>query len=86
MGKETFRIKSDTLDCNSKNVVYLITCKTCSKQYVGSTVTKFRTRFNNYKMADKYYNGDKRDKVQQLLFHEHFAQSDHMHYYPRPKG
>ena len=76
-GTETYKIKCDTLDCNSENVVYLITCKTCSKQYVGSTITKFRTRFNNYKMADKYYNGDKRDKVKQLLFHEHFSQSDH---------
>ena len=36
------------LDCNS-NVVYLITCKVCRLQYVGSTSTKFRLRFNNYK-------------------------------------
>lgn len=38
-----------SLDCNSSNVVYLITCKRCSVQYVGSTVTKFRIRFNNHK-------------------------------------
>ena len=37
------------LDCNSSNVVYLITCQQCSLQYVGSTVTKFRLRFNNHK-------------------------------------
>ena len=36
-------------NCNSSNVVYLITCKKCSLQYVGSTVTKFRLRFNNHK-------------------------------------
>ena len=36
------------LDCNS-NVVYLITCKVCRLQYVGSTSTKFRLRFNNHK-------------------------------------
>ena len=36
-------------DCNSSNVVYLITCQKCSLQYVGSTVTKFRLRFNNNK-------------------------------------
>ena len=30
------------LDCNSSNVVYLISCKSCDKQYVGSTTTKFR--------------------------------------------
>lgn len=37
------------LDCNSRNVVYLISCKVCGLQYVGSTTTKFRLRFNNHK-------------------------------------
>ena len=27
--------------------MYLIPCKSCDKQYVGSTTTKFRLRFNN---------------------------------------
>ena len=30
-------------------MVYLITCRICYKQYVGSTTTPFRMRFNNYK-------------------------------------
>ena len=30
------------LDCNSRNVVYLISCKVCGFQYLGSTTTKFR--------------------------------------------
>ena len=38
-----------SLGCNSKNVIYLITCKKCGLQYVGSTSTKFRMRFNNHK-------------------------------------
>ena len=33
------------LNCNSSSVVYLMTCKKCVLQYVGSTVTKFRLRF-----------------------------------------
>ena len=37
------------LDCNSSNVVYLLSCKVCHAQYVGSTTTKFRLRFNNHK-------------------------------------
>ena len=37
------------LDCNSRNVVYLISCKVCGLRYVGSTITKFRLRFNNHK-------------------------------------
>ena len=43
---ETFRsfstqreycIKPDNLNCRSNNVVYLFSCKTCSKQYTDST-------------------------------------------------
>ena len=37
------------LDCNSENVVYLLSCRVCNLQYVGSTVTSFRLRFNNHK-------------------------------------
>ena len=36
------------LDCNSGNVVYL-SCKVCHAQYVGSTTTKCRFRFNSRK-------------------------------------
>ena len=36
-------------DCISCCVVYLLECKVCLKQYVGSTVTRFRLRFNQYK-------------------------------------
>ena len=35
--------------CNSSNIVYLITCKKWLLQYVGSTIRKFRLRFNNHK-------------------------------------
>ena len=34
-------------------VVYLIVCKSCSKQYVGSTITLFRACFNNYKSGGR---------------------------------
>ena len=42
-----YKIKQH-LDCNARNVIYLITCSTCQKQYVGST-TNLKTRFTNYK-------------------------------------
>ena len=45
----TFNLRKGTFNCNSKIVVYLLTCKTCEKQYVGSTITTFRERYNNYK-------------------------------------
>ena len=31
------------------NVYYLIKCQVCRKQYVGSTITPCRKRFNQYK-------------------------------------
>ena len=37
------------MGCNSDHVIYLISCARCAMQYVGSTVNKFRIRFNNHK-------------------------------------
>ena len=49
-GSDTYKISEGIqLDCNSENVFYLITCKKCTKQYVGSCINRFRTRFNNYR-------------------------------------
>ena len=39
------------LSCDSKNVIYLASCKKCRLQYVGSTTTDFRIRFHNHKSA-----------------------------------
>ena len=32
------------LTCNTKNIIYLIVCKCCDKQYIGSA-TGFKERF-----------------------------------------
>ena len=39
------------LSCDSKNVIYLASCKKCRLQYVGSTTTDFRVRLRNHKSA-----------------------------------
>ena len=39
------------ISCDSKNVIYLASCKKCRLQYVGSTTTDFRIRFRNHKSA-----------------------------------
>ena len=39
------------LDCKSKNVIYLATCKKCTVQYVGSTSNEFKVRFRSQKSA-----------------------------------
>ena len=50
---EKFKIQKGPLNCSSKNVVYLITCKVCKIQNVGSTKGLYRKRFNNYKTVHK---------------------------------
>lgn len=70
-----YKIMSE-MDCNSKNVIYLNTCKTCQLQYVGSTTTKFRIRFNNYKSGYKRFLSGKTD-IPQAMFFKHFKENKH---------
>ena len=76
---ETFDIRKGILNCSSTLVVYFIECKSCSKQYVGSTITPFRSRFNNYKSGvrkeSKVY--PKKCNVYQEQFHRHFNPKVH---------
>ena len=72
--QRTYFIRSENLNCSSENVVYLFTCKTCSKQYTGST-EDFRPRFNNYRCAHR--NFLKRKKVKQESFNAPFAEVNH---------
>lgn len=71
----SYNIKGGELNCNSSNVIYLLECKTCAIQYVGSTSTKFRLRFNNYKNANRNFNLGK--QVPQASLHQHFNQQGH---------
>lgn len=66
------------LNCNSSNVVYLITCKKCSLQYVGSTITKFRLRFNNHKSRIRKHSmlGQAEKEADDLLY-RHFCSEGH---------
>ena len=71
--KETFKI-NHPLNCNSKDVIYLLTCKVCDKKYVGET-NKFRNRWNNY--ISKHRKAAKGENVEQLGFHQHFLDDFH---------
>lgn len=71
----SFKIQGKKKNCNSNNVVYLAQCRKCGVQYVGSTSTKFRVCFNNYKCSHWKFSLGK--PVIQLSFHSHFEQPDH---------
>ena len=43
---ERYKIRQN-INCESKNVIYLVECKKCSKQGVGST-EDFKPRISNY--------------------------------------
>ena len=66
------------LNCNSSYVVYLITCKKCSLQYVGSTTTKFRLRFNNHKSRIRRHGMlTQAEKRADDLLYRHFCSEGH---------
>ena len=72
--KREYCIKPNNLNCRSNNVVYLSSCKACSKQYAGNTES-FRSRFNNYKSAHgNFINGN---TVKQASLHAHFKDDKH---------
>ena len=80
----TFQIRANDLHCNSTGIVYLLECKKCQIQNVGSTAPRFRLRVNNYR--DKHREFCRRKaagtlnrgtKVAQAELHAHFQQPDH---------
>ena len=65
-------------------MVYKLRCNVCTKQYVGSTITTFRTRFNNYKSQFRKYSKRKQDcnpnpgkDIKQASLFEHFFSDGH---------
>lgn len=56
---------NNQFNCSEKCLIYLLTCQTCTKKYVGQTVDNFRNRWNNYKCNDKKFSKS------QLCFQEH---------------
>ena len=76
---EAFDIRKGILNCSNNLVVYLIECRSCSKRYVGSTITPFRSRFNNYKSGTRKVSKVYPNKchVYQKQFHRHFNSEGH---------
>ena len=71
---EAYKI-NHKFDCNSKCLNYLLTCKQCSKQYVGQTIDDFGFQWNNYKDNNRKYQRSEM-WMQEHLF-RHFSSPDH---------
>ena len=65
---KTFSIKKH-LNCQSYNVIYIITCSKCNKQYVGKTETQLNIRVNNHR---SFINTNKPDPLA-----KHFNTDNH---------
>ena len=61
-------------NCDSKGVVYLITCKYCILQHVGNTVTQFRLRFNYHNSSLLRFGKGQRGICGQGLYAHVFVQ------------
>ena len=74
---KSFSINYD-LHCNSSNVIYLISCKVCNIQYVGSTTNKFRLRFNNHRSRmKKHLKLSKEARQSDDIVYRHFGGPKH---------
>ena len=72
--KESYK-RNHKFDCCSKCIIYLFSCKTCRLQYVGSTVERFRFRWNNYKNCQG--EAAQGGTPPQSFFHQHFLSEGH---------
>ena len=65
-----------SFDCDSSDVVYLMECRVCGVQYVGSTCTPFRNRRNNYKACSRRFYGGS-SGIPHAEFFRHFTGGAH---------
>ena len=70
---------------NCIDVIYLISCTVCGSQYTGTTVARFRERFNHYKSNVNLYSQRVRGLMQEkmtshfFLFWTHIGSNDDMY-------
>ena len=58
------------ISCRSSNLIYCVTCKVCTKQYVGQTLLRIKDRFKGH-----FYDVTKEDKSKAVG--RHFCRPDH---------
>ena len=69
---KTYKIFHES-DCRSTNVIYLLECIRCKKQYVGKSEWPFNYRLNNYRSRIKSTQYDKLLPVE-----KHFKEQNHV--------
>ena len=69
------RSSNYSFNCDSSTVAYLLECAVGGVQYVVSTCTPFRLRFNNYEVCSRKFNSGA--SVPQAEFFIHFTEEGH---------
>ena len=58
-------------------MIYLLSCKSCGKQYLGNTTDHLRSKWNNYESDVRKAESDDIENVKQRFLQSHLKQSDH---------
>jgi len=64
---------TDSLSCKSKNLIYLIECKKCGRQYIGETKRQLNERFGEHRRSILNHN----QLISPTPISEHFNQHGH---------
>ena len=58
------------VDCHRSNVIYLITCNKCYRQYIDQTVQKLNERFNGHRTGFEHPDKHRFCKILSRNFHD----------------
>ena len=71
------RLINHHIDRNSKNVIYMIQCHHCHKQYIGETKRRLKDRFNeHHRPVDKQTNSSKPTTVSEHFLCNNYNATD----------
>ena len=67
---KTFKCYNDNTSCDSKWIIYVISCPICNLQYVGQS-NNFRARMNGHKSDFRLYAAGRSNKMDNKLLYDH---------------
>ena len=84
MTQNTFKVNHQ-FNCIEKDLVYLLICNKCLKQYVGQTLGEFCQWWNNCKSNDRKIKCNMYNKTHSLRCERSFSYN-HLHLIEGPDG
>ena len=72
---KTFKFYNDNTSCDSKWIIYVISCPICNLQYVGQS-NNFRARMNGHKSDFRLYAAGRINKMDNKLLYDHLICHD----------